>query len=283
MGHMGSREQLFKAIQFIETNLTENISVDAVCREACYSRFHFQRVFHSATGVTLSEYIQTRRITESARLLLESRESILQIALTFQFKSHQHYSRLFRALFKLTPSQFRKRGSAEAPKLFEPFTIDDIDLNLDRSGIFLGFEESIETVVYRKKATTTTGLAVANLWEEMRRAVTDVHSLKGLITYPDEISFDLPYEYSVITVEPVTGLESYTLPEVTVASFRYVGAIRNLSNMYRFIYCVWMEREGYHNPYGFDLEFPTEKFFGPNHEANEFIIQVPILKNSTES
>lgn len=280
---MSSREQLYKAIQYIEENLTKSISVEAVCREACYSRFHFQRIFHSATGVTLAEYIQTRRITESARLLLESRDSILQIALTFQFKSHQHYSRLFRTLFKVTPSQFRKKGVADAPKLFEPFTIDDIDLNLDKSGILLGFEEFAQGLIYRKKAGNTSGVAVATLWEEMRECVTDKRSLKGLITYPEQISFDLPYEYSVITEEPVTGLESFSLPAVTVASFRYVGAISNISNMYRFIYCVWMERERYHNPYGFDLEFPTEKFYGPDHYANEFIIQVPILKNSTES
>lgn len=281
---MNSRDRIFEAIQYIEQNLSESFSIAEICTVACYSRFHFQRLFHAATGVTLTEYIQTRRITESGRLLIDSSDSILQIALTYQFKSHQHFSRAFRQLFGMTPSQFRKSGVAVAPKLFEPFTIDDIDLDLDKSGTFLGFVESPEMVVYRKSAVSNAPEAVHTVWQEMRSlfAGRDL-CLKGMISYPEQISFDLPYQYAVISPESAEGVDEITLPAVTFAEFRYVGAIQNISNLYRYVYCVWMDKEGYTNPYNFDLEFPTLNFQGPGHDSNEMIIQIPVVKNSTES
>lgn len=276
---MTTRDRLYHAILFIEENLSAYITIEDICHSACYSKYHFQRLFHAATGVTLAEYILTRRITESARLLQQSRDSVLQIALTYQFKSHQHFSRAFKQLFGLTPSQFRKTGVAVAPKLFEPFTRDDIDVDLDKSGIFLTISMHHEEAVYIKEAPDTTPDTIHQLWGQMRALFPEEQEkLKGMIFYPEHISFDLPYEYAIVSPSPAKGLKKMLLPATEFAEFRYVGSIENLSNMYRYIYCVWMDREGYNNPFNFDLEQPTANFRGPSYDNNEMIIQVPVAK-----
>lgn len=279
MVNLESRSRIHEAVQYIENRLNAPITIEDVCHAGCYSKYHFQRLFHAATGVTIAEYIQTRRVTECARKLLHTNESILQISLEYQFKSHQHFSRAFRKLFGVTPSQFRKTGIANAPKLFEPFTVDDIPEDLDKNGMFLRIVDHPEEKIYLLEAESNDPLSVHRVWGEMReRYAGERVLLKGMISYPEQVTLEYNYKYSVIAPKPREGLKEITLPQTSMAEFRYVGSIQNLPNLYRYIYCVWMDREGYMNPHNFDLEFPTENFHGPDHDANEMIVQIPVQK-----
>ncbi len=54
---------LTKAIQFIESNLTHEITVNDVANHVYASNAHYQRVFSLATGITIGDYIWNRRLT----------------------------------------------------------------------------------------------------------------------------------------------------------------------------------------------------------------------------
>ena len=60
-----------KAIDYIEENLTEPISLERVAQEAYSSSFHFQKVFSIICGFTLGEYIRFRRLSLAGRELVE--------------------------------------------------------------------------------------------------------------------------------------------------------------------------------------------------------------------
>lgn len=59
-------QSLSKAIDYIEENLDKEISVDEAALIACYSTFYFKRMFACITGISLSEYIRLRRMTQAA-------------------------------------------------------------------------------------------------------------------------------------------------------------------------------------------------------------------------
>lgn len=56
-----------KAIDFIETQLTQTLSLQLIAERACFSPYHFHRLFGAVTGTTVKEYIRKRRLSEAAR------------------------------------------------------------------------------------------------------------------------------------------------------------------------------------------------------------------------
>ena len=59
-------DRMNAATDYIEANLTDEISYDQAAKIACCSTYHFQRMFSFTTGVPLSEYIRRRRLTLAA-------------------------------------------------------------------------------------------------------------------------------------------------------------------------------------------------------------------------
>ena len=74
-------QNLNKAIDYIENNLDKEISYDEAARIACCSTTYFQRMFTYAAGISLSEYIRRRKMTQAAFDLQTTKCKVLDIAL----------------------------------------------------------------------------------------------------------------------------------------------------------------------------------------------------------
>lgn len=94
-------------VKHIEVHLSEPLSLAAIATSTHYSKFHLHRQFTSEAGLTVSEYIQRRRLTEAARRLVFTNRPILDIALEMGFGSQQAFSAAFKRMFKKTPRQYR--------------------------------------------------------------------------------------------------------------------------------------------------------------------------------
>lgn len=60
---MYSLKRMNDAFNYIEENIHSEIDFKEVARLAFCSEYHFQRMFSSLAGVSLSEYIRRRRLT----------------------------------------------------------------------------------------------------------------------------------------------------------------------------------------------------------------------------
>lgn len=67
-----------EVIDFIEGHLTEDLDLDMVADAVHYSKYHLHRLFVNEVGLTIHDYVQRRRLTEAARLLVFSDKSILE-------------------------------------------------------------------------------------------------------------------------------------------------------------------------------------------------------------
>lgn len=97
-----------KTIEYIETHIHENLSLESVSIYAGFSKYHFHRIFQKEIGVTVSEYIRYRRIANSARMLIYTDEKIIDIAIYYHFESQESFTRSFKKYYKLPPGQYRK-------------------------------------------------------------------------------------------------------------------------------------------------------------------------------
>ena len=52
-----------RAIDHLEANMTQKLDIEEVAKLAFSSTFHFQRMYHILTGVTVAEYVRRRRLT----------------------------------------------------------------------------------------------------------------------------------------------------------------------------------------------------------------------------
>lgn len=95
------------AIDYIEGHLHENLGLERVADAVHYSKYHLHRMFADTVGMTIHDYVQRRRLTEAAKLLVLSGKPILEIALIAGYESQQAFSDSFKTMYKKSPGQYR--------------------------------------------------------------------------------------------------------------------------------------------------------------------------------
>lgn len=102
--------QVGAVISYIETHLEERLDLDRVAEAAGYSKYHLHRMFTDTAGLTFYSYIRRRRLTEAARRLVCSPLPVAEIALLAGYESQQAFTSSFKAMYKRTPGEYRRRG-----------------------------------------------------------------------------------------------------------------------------------------------------------------------------
>jgi len=114
-----------RALWYIESHLSGDLSLEVVADVVGVSRFHLSRAFGTTVGCALASYIRSRRLSEAARALANGAPDILAVALDSGYGSHEAFTRAFRQQFGVTPEQLRERGSMKGVELMSPIRIDD--------------------------------------------------------------------------------------------------------------------------------------------------------------
>jgi len=95
-------------INFINENYLSFTSIDDIANTFYITPSHLCRKFKLLTGCTLTTYINRLRIQHASHLLRTTSLSISDIAEICGFNSIMYFSRTFKALTDLTPSEYRK-------------------------------------------------------------------------------------------------------------------------------------------------------------------------------
>ncbi len=96
-----------RAIDHITANLDQPLPLEDVAKVACFSPYHFHRIFRALVGETLGQFIKRVRL-ERALYLLSHRPGtrFTEVALTCGFSSSSDFSRSFKAHFGVPPRVF---------------------------------------------------------------------------------------------------------------------------------------------------------------------------------
>ncbi len=106
---------------YIQSHLTDPITLLELARQAGYSPFHSARMFKELTGRSPFEYMRQLRLTKAALKLRDENVRVLDVALDFVFDSHEGFTRAFSKEFGLTPHRYQK--SAPPIRLFLPSNV----------------------------------------------------------------------------------------------------------------------------------------------------------------
>jgi AraC family transcriptional regulator len=284
---MSNLESMYQAVQFIERHLKEPVSVQDVADAAGYSLYHFSRTFNRVIGHSPYDYIMRRRLSESARELLESGKRIIDIAIEYQFNNPETYTRAFRSMFGAPPNQVRKnkrlsnlifksritleyiqhinRGDYLRPKYVERGAIhlvgmvalvkDQADARVELRDK-LGYE--VETVPNRLVPERYYGVSFFSLaWE-----------LEGFFHM---VGVEVA---SLETIQPL--LVGKTVPPLKYARFIHKGPSRDVGMTFDYIYQTWLPKSGNTLAAPLEIEFYGERYRGPDDPDSESEIFIPI-------
>jgi len=118
-------KRIVQAKIFIDTHFSDNIDVGNIADEACFSKFHFIRLFKKIYGKTPHQYLTRVRI-ENAKIFLQKGTSITDTCFNVGFDSVSSFTPLFKKYTNLSPSvyqqQYKKRQELikETPLQFIP-------------------------------------------------------------------------------------------------------------------------------------------------------------------
>nr|WP_321222401.1 AraC family transcriptional regulator [uncultured Psychroserpens sp.] len=107
-----------KALQFIESNLEQDLSLITVSQVAHYSPYHFHRMFKAFTNETLNQYVSRKRVEKGSSVLLRKKEiTITELSTRYGFSSNASFTRAFKKFYGMSPSDFRRKGKGTYSKI----------------------------------------------------------------------------------------------------------------------------------------------------------------------
>ncbi len=103
---VSGKTNIKEVIQYIDSNLTERLSIKDFAHNMNYSISYFSKLFHHQAGISFQDYVINKRI-EQAKLLLQEPEKISSIAYLCGYQDISYFSRIFKKRTGMTPQQYR--------------------------------------------------------------------------------------------------------------------------------------------------------------------------------
>lgn len=103
------KQRILRVLIHIQHHLDDRVSIDELARIACFSPFHFHRIFSGMIGESLKEHVRRLRLERAAIQLKLSRRPITQIAFDAGYDAHEAFTRAFKAVFGASPIAFRSK------------------------------------------------------------------------------------------------------------------------------------------------------------------------------
>ncbi|WP_231101505.1 AraC family transcriptional regulator [Pseudoalteromonas luteoviolacea] len=281
-------DRFLKSIEYIEAHLSEKISVHEIAQSSHYSTYHYSRVFKALVGDTPKEYLRKRRLTLAAKRLLTEEVGILELALESQFESQEAFTRAFKALFDMTPAQYRKINEPFRLLYKKPFNEADLD--------FLQNNLSMEPEIISQPAMKIVGIAnqyddgdlsLPKLWSGFRpyrdkipnRVGTDFFGIYECYEESEDVTrFVYICSAQVENFDDVPdGLITRELEAQTYARFTHIGPLSKLEDTLRYIWGSWLPKSQYEYANKPDFELLPAGFNNADPN-NKIYLNIPITK-----
>jgi AraC family transcriptional regulator len=101
----------------VHAKLEDELSLDEMAESVGLSTAHFARMFRKSTGQTPHQFVLRHRL-ECAKAMLRAPDArVLDVAVACGFKTQQHFAQVFRALWGVSPTEYRQDRVASQPEL----------------------------------------------------------------------------------------------------------------------------------------------------------------------
>ena len=238
-------ECIGEAINYIEENITQELTIESIAKKALISPFYFQKGFAMLCGFTVSEYIRCRRLALAGSELIASDEKLIDIAIKYGYDSPDSFTKSFTRFHGATPTAVRKNGAMI--KSFAPLKI--------KFALEGGY--SMDYKIVEKDAFTVIGMSrvfqyenamedVPKLWTEFLKAGkgNNICGMYGINI--DESMSGNKFEYLIAdnynaAMDIPEGYVTKVIPKFTWAVFTCKGAMpQSMQDVNKKIFSEWL-------------------------------------------
>lgn len=180
-----------KALWYVESHLSGELPLDAIADAVGVSRFHLSRAFGVSMRCALAVYVRGRRLSESAKALVDGAPDILTVALEAGYGSHEAFTRAFRQQFGLTPEQVRAQGHVNNLNLLEPIRMKEATITPVASPRIVHGEALLIFGLGQQYSCKSGNAAIPSQWDRFLPYFGNIPGQVGRIAYgiicnPDE-------------------------------------------------------------------------------------------------
>lgn len=93
---------------YLELNFSTKITLDSLSESFYINKYYLTRIFKASYGITIDQYLLHQRITKAKELLRFTSLTISEISQKVGFKDQNYFSRVFKAIEKQAPREYRK-------------------------------------------------------------------------------------------------------------------------------------------------------------------------------
>lgn len=104
-----NRMHIENAMNYIDTHLDEQITLEQLSEVAAMSASYFSQLFKALNGFSAWEYIVDKRIEQAQTFLLSTEEPVLDIALRCGFNNTTNFNRAFKKITGMSPREYRQK------------------------------------------------------------------------------------------------------------------------------------------------------------------------------
>jgi AraC family transcriptional regulator len=287
-------QRIDRVIDYLRENLDRPVKLAELAGVACFSEFHFHRIFTAVSGETLNNFTNRLRLEKAARLLRYSDQSLTDIALECGFSSSATFSRAFRSGYDTSPSQFRKSGKIKKSKICkELFPEDEYGVPMSAEEKRAAFPVRLIDIPERQVAY----IRVTNAFE-MDRVLAALKTLiewaKSQGIFADGILFGMTvddphvtpkhlYRYEVciassFPLECAAGMSKLKMPAMRYAVIKVSGDIHKVATAWDYLYRDWLIHSAYEPEHGPALEVFLDKESALDWSHFELELCLPVHK-----
>lgn len=278
------------AMRYIESNLDGEIDFDKVAQLACCSEYHFRRIFSFLSGMSLSEYIRRRRLSQAALELRYHHSKVIDVAIKYGYDSPDAFTKAFQALHGVTPTEAKVDGVLL--KAIPPMTFQLIIQGENVMDYRIVQKEAFFIVGIKKQVSLLyngVNPEIAEMWKNLTQH--DIHELSGLcnteplglvnastnFTENREEGTKLDHYIGVATNTPSEKWNNLAIPSSLWAVFTVRGKFPDaLQSTWGRIYSEWLMLSEYEVGQGPEILWNAdEDMTSPNFHSE---IWIPIIK-----
>ena len=289
-----------KAVDYVTHNLAEPLRLEDVAQAACFSPYHFHRIFQALMGETLAAFVKRVRLERSLYLMSHrAGASLTEIALACGFSSSSDFSRSFRAHYGVSPRQFNveefrssrrdaMRGSLPAPG--EPSALARLPEGNNRDGFVVAVRSCpARRVAYIRVHRPYEGDHVAQAVARMV-AWAEARGLAGgqwlgyqwddpEIVALEQIRYDIGVEVPGTTVAD-GEVSITTLPSCLMAEIEIAGTVELELRALDWLFREWLPASGYAPAHQPMFEAFNGRPFAHGGEHFELRVQLAVVDES---
>ncbi|MCG8685016.1 MAG: AraC family transcriptional regulator [Desulfobacterales bacterium] len=254
------RQRVQRVVIYINENLGAQLRLDHLSEVACFSPFHFLRVFESLMGETPQQYVIRKKMERAGFYLLKQKKSVTDIALGVAYETPSSFCKVFKKHFGISPRQFRDDITHEQYcRTNHPFR--SITGNRSRSRFLpvpaIRKLEATKMICIKNKGVVNGNFLSSNLkaYENFRKKVNH-HGLNGLMgnyisiypTRPRKVKDSEATDYVGAILKKDTQLaenfQYFIFPPGKYAIFSHFGSYDFIMQTWNQAYMNWLPKSG---------------------------------------